>query len=157
MKLRFTAFDDLDTRTLYTLMQLRVDVFVVEQACPYSELDGRDLHHKTVHVLGYMNSELMACARILESETFDTNTPTIRLDPLRIGRVLVAEGYRGRGYARSLMEAIIQRIQTYHPHRPVQLSAQTAVQGFYKSLGFEPVSATYLEDGIEHIDMQLQS
>lgn len=136
-------------------MQLRVNVFVVEQACPYPELDGRDTHRNTVHVLGYANSELIACARILDSNNTSAGSSGNHSHPLWIGRVLVAREHRHRGYARSLMQAILAYILEHYPQRKVRLSAQTTVQEFYRSLGFIPISAPFLEDDIEHIHMQL--
>jgi ElaA protein len=129
---------DLEPRTLYEILRLRVDVFVVEQECPYPELDGRDLEDSTRHfwvdsaddyVLGYL--------RLLE-------------DPdgtYRIGRVCTSKSARGLGIGRKLMRAEVQ-------NSPAVLSAQTYAKDFYASFGFVETGDEYLEDGIPHVDMR---
>ena len=132
---------DLDAEDFYRMLRLRVDVFVVEQACAYPELDGRDLEETTRHfwidsaddyVLGYL--------RLLE-------------DPdgtLRIGRVCTAKDARGLGLARKLMRAAVAEIG----RTPSVLSAQTSALDFYRSFGFVEAGDEYLEDGIPHVDMR---
>ncbi|CAM05148.1 GNAT family N-acetyltransferase [Saccharopolyspora erythraea] len=132
---------DLDAEDFYRMLRLRVDVFVVEQECPYPELDGRDLEATTRHfwidsadgyVLGYL--------RLLE-------------DPdgtFRIGRVCTAKSARGLGLARKLMRAAVAEVQ----REPAVLSAQTYALGFYRSFGFIEDGEEYLEDGIPHIEMR---
>lgn len=131
---------DLDAEDFYRLLRLRVDVFVVEQQCPYAELDGRDLDSSTRHfwidsadgyVLGYL--------RLLEDAD----------GGFRIGRVATAKNARGMGLGAKLMRAALAEVRS----SPAVLSAQTRVLEFYRPFGFEPSGEEYLEDGIAHIDM----
>ncbi|MEV0057005.1 GNAT family N-acetyltransferase [Saccharopolyspora shandongensis] len=132
---------DLDAEDFYRMLRLRVDVFVVEQECPYPELDGRDLEETTRHfwidsadgyVLGYL--------RLLED----------RDGTFRIGRVCTAKSARGLGLGRKLMRAAVAEVQ----HSPAVLAAQTYAKEFYRSFGFVEEGEEYLEDGIPHVDMR---
>ena len=138
-------FAELDTRALFDLARLRIDVFVVEQACPYPELDGLDVHPGTRHVLGRRHGELVACAR--------TMAPPAPGAAARIGRVAVREECRGEGLARALMDWTLAALAREHRGHPVALGAQLAVEGFYASFGFARASDEYLEDGIAHVEM----
>jgi ElaA protein len=134
---------DLAPQTLYELLRLRVDVFVVEQACPYAELDGRDLESTTRHywlggdgqpepVLGYL--------RLLEEPTGE----------FRIGRVCTTRQARGRGLGRKLMEAALAEVGA----RGCVLDAQEHLAGFYRCFGFVPNGPTYDWDGVMHLPMR---
>lgn len=134
---------DLDPRTLYELLRLRVEVFVVEQASAYPELDGRDLDDGTRHywyagpgtpqpVLGYL--------RLLEEPTGE----------LRVGRVCTAAPARGRGLARKLMEAALAEVGD----RACVLDAQQHLTGFYRDFGFVPDGPAYDWDGVPHVPMR---
>lgn len=132
------AFDDLDARTAYGLWQLRSEVFVVEQDCPYLDLDGRDLEPGTRHVwsgddrpVGYL--------RVLEDEGC-----------ARIGRVAVAEGHRGQRIAERLMQFALELVGD----RPCVLDAQSYLCGWYSRLGFEQTGPEFLDDGIPHVPMR---
>lgn len=137
------ALDDLPARDLYALMKLRVDVFVVEQACPYPELDGKDV--AALHLRLLADGELLAAARILKPEGEDK--------PVKIGRVVVSPAHRGKRLGDSVMQEAIREAERLYPGRPIALSAQSHLERFYRSLGFLPVSDEYLEDGIPHVDM----
>lgn len=137
------ALDDLPARDLYALMKLRVDVFVVEQACPYPELDGKDVH--ALHLRLLADGEVLAAARILKPEGEDK--------PVKIGRVVVSPAHRGKRLGDSVMQEAIREAERLYPGRPIALSAQSHLERFYRSLGFLPVSDEYLEDGIPHVDM----
>jgi len=131
---------ELSTAQLYELLQFRQAIFVVEQASPYADLDGRDA--RALHLLLRCGGELVGYLRLIDP------------DPLaRIGRVAVKLGARGRGLARLMMEAALQRANEVYPHRDVGLSAQTYLEPFYRDLGFMPVSAPYDDCGVPHIDM----
>ena len=132
------AFEDLDSRTAYALWQLRESVFVVEQACPYPELDGRDLEAGTRHLWLEDDGVPVAYLRILEDPTHT-----------RIGRVLVAASHRRRGLARVLMERALK----YAGERDVVLDAQSYLAGWYARFGFAACGPEFLEDGIAHIPM----
>lgn len=136
---RCARLDELDTRSLYALLRLRAEVFVVEQRCIYLDPDGHDLD--AWHLLGHdAQGRLLAYARLLDGP--------------KIGRVLTAPQARGRGQGRALMREALAECARRWPGQPVSLQAQAHLQGFYASLGFAPVSAVYDEDGIPHIDMR---
>lgn len=145
---RILRFGELSTRQLHDVLRLRCDVFVVEQACVYPEIDGLDILEDTVHVLGSLNSELLVYARAM-SPTADSREATI-------GRVVTASSARGRGLAKELMIRLMVECRVTWPGHGLALSAQTQVRPFYESLGFVSTSSEYLEDGIPHIDMVLQ-
>jgi len=149
----------MSSETFFNLARLRTDIFVVEQQCVYPEFDDHDADDSTLHVLGCSaDHELLACARILFIESGTASDLGLQV---RIGRVAVMQSHRGTGIARQMMNKILQRIRLYSVEKgcqlQVELSAQTYATRFYESLGFETVSAEYLEDGIEHIDMRLKS
>ncbi|MFK7889405.1 MAG: GNAT family N-acetyltransferase [Granulosicoccus sp.] len=156
MQINFASFRQLDVDTLYALIKMRVDVFVVEQACAYPELDGLDLGPGTWHVLGYDNDKLIAYARILNLHQ-DGYLPHANItEPIRIGRVLVEKRFRSRGYATSLLQSAIDYIRSKQPERSIELAAQVEVCKLYEALGFHSISDHYLEDGILHVDMRLR-
>ena len=133
---------ELDVPTLYDLLALRSAVFVVEQSCPYLDPDGRDLDPGTRHVLGRREGQVVAYARVLP--------PTAEVGHPRIGRVIVSEAARGQQLARRLMALALETCEQVWPGTGVELGAQAHLGGFYGSLGFEPVGAPYVEDGIPH-------
>ncbi|MFM2481861.1 GNAT family N-acetyltransferase [Celerinatantimonas sp. YJH-8] len=141
------TFQQLSLEQLYALLKLRVDVFVVEQNCPYSDLDDLDTNPQLQHLLGYHGEQLVAYARLLPAG-LTHQTPSI-------GRVIVAkEARRGQvGYA--LLEEAIRATQTLWPNQPVTIAAQQHLEHFYQNKGFVTISDTFLEDGIPHVHMQL--
>lgn len=142
-------FGELSTRQLHDLLKLRCDVFVVEQACVYPEIDGLDSRQDTIHILGSIGAELHVYARAM--------SPTADRREVTIGRVVTALDSRGQGLARQLMVRLMAECRAIWPGRGLALSAQTQVTPFYESLGFATTSSEYLEDGIPHIDMVLQN
>ena len=136
-------FDHLDTRTLYDLLALRTAVFVVEQNCPYQELDGKDA--QAWHLMGHQAGQLVATARILP--------PGASYDSPSIGRVVTDPSARGQGLGVRLMEEALERCRGLFPDRAIEIGAQAHLVDFYSRFGFKPNSDTYLEDGIPHIDM----
>lgn len=134
-----SAFTDLDARTTYDVCRLRQQVFVVEQACPYPDLDGRDLEEGTRHVLLLDGSALVGYARVLDDG-----------DVWRIGRVLLDVPARGRGLANGVMRAALAACRG----RDVVLDAQSPLAGWYASLGFTVSGPEFLEDGIPHVPMR---
>ncbi len=140
LRFRRAHFADLTPYEVYGLCRLRVDVFVVEQECPYPELDGRDLEPATVHVwLEDDDGTVAATIRILD----DGETRAI-------GRVATAAGYRGRGLAARLMEEGIALCAGY----PVTLGAQAHLEDWYARFGVARSGPGYVEDGIPHIPMR---
>lgn len=161
---KFHDFRSLDTAMLFALMKLRVDVFVVEQACAYPELDEADTAPETLHLLGYVGDQLVAYARAMPGSAHPPGHDPVTVEsgcsaarPIRIGRVVVARPYRGKGLATILMQQLMSRLQMQFPNRNHCLAAQVSVQTFYAALGFIPVSDVYLEDGIAHVDMVCQT
>ena len=137
-------FNELNTGELFTLMRARVDVFVVEQNCPYPELDDADIAADTLHLLGYQDGQLCAYARCISKE-----------EKVAIGRVLCVKQWRGKGLAKVLMNEALALCHNHFPGRTVVLSAQTYLLDFYRDFGFHTRGEPYLEDGIEHQDMEL--
>jgi ElaA protein len=135
------GFDELDPRTAYLLWQLRESVFVVEQHCPYPELDGRDLEPATRHVWAEQDGRPVAYLRVLDDG-----------DAVRIGRVLVAEPHRGSGLAARLMATALDLVGD----RPSTLDAQAYLAGFYQRLGYRQTGEEFLDDGIPHVPMRRQ-
>lgn len=136
---------ELSVAQLYQLLALRNAVFIVEQQCPYLDIDGADLTGDNRHLLGLFDGRLVAYARILVSPDID--------QPVKIGRVIIAGEARGLDLGSRLMEQAIDSCERHWPQRPVFLSAQAHLQRFYGRLGFVAVSGEYLEDDIPHIDM----
>jgi len=143
---RCVAFPELTGQELYALLKLRVDVFVVEQQCPYPELDGQD--EEALHVLGTSTEQLVAYARIL---------PPHGDGPLHIGRVVVHPEHRGTGLGMEVMRVSLRMVRERYGAVPVALSAQSHLQRFYESLGFVRTSEEYVWDGIPHVDMLLNA
>lgn len=135
---------DLDPRTLYELLRLRVEVFVVEQGCAYSELDGRDLEDRARHYWlggdGRRPEPVLGTLRLLKEPNGEH----------RIGRVCTARSVRGRGLGRRLMEAVLAEIGD----RPCVLDAQEHLAEVYRAYGFEATGAAFVEDGIPHLPMR---
>jgi ElaA protein len=142
MLLYDATFAELDAPTLYALLRLRTDVFVVEQQCPYPELDGRDEEPLTRHLWlapADARTDPHAYLRLLR-------------DPdgtARIGRVCTAAKARGAGLAGRLMTATLQHVGD----RPCVLEAQSYLVGFYETFGFTVAGPEYVEDGIPHVPM----
>ncbi len=150
MQWQLLPFAELTLDTLYELMKLRVDIFVVEQNCPYPELDEKDRAAGAMHLLGRSSSgELLAYARLLPAG--------VSYSQVSIGRVAVAAKARGGGRARKLMQEAIGGCHKLWPAEDIKIGAQEYLRAFYQSLGFEAVSEVYLEDGIPHLDMLLHS
>ncbi len=139
MKISAVPFAALGPLTAYSLWKLRQDVFVVEQDCPYPDLDGRDLAPETRHVV--MEDDdgvVVGCARVLDDG-----------DEWRIGRVALHRTARGQGWADRIMEAALQVC----PDRDVVLDAQSPLARWYAGYGFEVCGPEFVEDGIPHLPM----
>ena len=141
MKIAALPFFALGNAEAYAVWRLRQDVFVVEQECPYPDLDGRDLEEGTRHVLLQDEDTVIGYARVLDDG-----------DEWRIGRVVLAHGARGRGLADPLLETALEVC----PDRPVVMSAQTPLRGWYEGFGFEVDGPEFLDDGIPHLPMRLR-
>ncbi|WP_100373599.1 GNAT family N-acetyltransferase [Bacillus sp. FJAT-45037] len=142
----FKRYDQLTTDELYSILQLRVEVFVVEQQCPYMELDAKD--QVALHVLGYEHDQLVAYSRLFMPQSHDDNAS--------IGRVIVRKEFRSEGYGKELLETSIFELRRTHPIATIYIQAQHYLLSFYQSFGFKETSDVYDEDGIPHIDMMLE-
>lgn len=138
--------DNLTPRALYAMLKLRVDVFVVEQNCPYPEIDGKD--YDAFHLRIMDRAELAASLRVLPPEKEGK--------PVKIGRVVVAADYRGDKLGHRMMKEAIAFAQDRFPGIAIELGGQSHLQKFYGSFGFVAISEEYLEDGIPHVDMRLE-
>lgn len=139
----FKAFTELSPLELYAYLQLRSEVFVVEQNCVYQDLDDKD--QQALHVFVHHHDKLVACARIVPA--------ALAYPEISIGRVIVAEPYRKQQLGHELMRYCIAQIQSQFGPQKIVLSAQAHLQDFYKKHNFVPEGAIYLEDGIPHIHM----
>lgn len=137
------AFEELTLDELYDIMQLRTDIFVVEQNCPYPELDGKDKN--CLHVFATQHGQVVAYARIVP--------PGLSYKEISIGRVVVHAAHRKDGLGRILIDLTLEKIEEEFGAQPIQIGAQCYLKKFYGSFGFEPASEEYLEDGIPHVDM----
>jgi len=136
-------FKELTNKELYEILQLRSEVFVVEQDCVYQDIDGKD--KKALHVLGIKNKTLVAYTRVFgPSDYFKESS---------IGRVVVAKKERQHKYGYKIMKASIEAIQEYFSTSSIKVSAQVYLKSFYNNLGFKAVGEEYLEDGIPHVAM----
>lgn len=146
LKWQTLSFEQLDTHSLYNLLKLRVDVFVVEQKCPYPELDDKDHHSEVRHLIGRIGDEIAAYCRILPAG--------VSYPSPSIGRVIVAEKYREFKLGHSLLEKAINAIGLLWPQcNTIEIGAQQHLEAYYQKHGFKRCSEMYLEDGIPHIDM----
>ncbi len=147
------TFEELNTEQLLQILQLRQQVFVVEQECAYPDIDQAD--RQAWHLCGWRSSgwrssgwleqSLIGYARLLP--------PGTTYKEAAIGRVVVEPEARGESLGRQLMLRAIDQVLTRFPGQPIKVGAQQHLQGFYQSLGFTTVSKMYLEDGIPHVDM----
>ena len=136
-------FSELNTTELYQILQLRSEVFVVEQDCVYQDIDFKD--QKALHVIGYKNNKIVAYTRIFK--------PGDYFDNASIGRVLVVASERKYGFGHELMKASIRKIKKHFKVTKITVSAQKYLKKFYETHLFIQVGEEYLEDGIPHIRM----
>ncbi|HEX4727011.1 MAG TPA: GNAT family N-acetyltransferase [Jatrophihabitans sp.] len=140
LELRLGRPVELDPVTLYRILRLRVDVFVVEQACPYPELDGRDLEPGCRWIWAELDGHLVGTLRLLSEED----------GTVRIGRVATAASARSSGVAGRLVAFALEE----SAGRTVLLDAQSYLQGWYQRFGFSACGAEFVEDGIPHLPMR---
>ncbi|PCK33329.1 GNAT family N-acetyltransferase [Pseudoalteromonas piscicida] len=145
MNWQLKDYDALSKDELFAILKLRVDVFVVEQACPYPEVDDIDRAEDTQHLFLQQDTEIVAYARCYRKSD----------DVASIGRVIVSPKLRGKGIAHELMTRAITCCESKIPHQRLIISAQCYLDKFYSSLGFIKQGEEYLEDGIPHQDMLL--
>ena len=141
---KIKRFNQLSASELYNLLQLRSEVFIVEQNCVYQDIDGKD--QKALHLIGEFNSKIVAYARLFQAGDYFENAS--------IGRVVVGTDYRDKKWGHELMQFAIAGIEEYFSTTKITISAQLYLQKFYESHGFVTTSETYLEDDIPHIEMK---
>lgn len=139
----YKSFDELTTNELYVILQLRNEVFIVEQNCVYQDIDNKDL--KSFHLMAFDGEILVAYSRILPAG--------VSFEEVSIGRVITAPNYRGKGIGFILIEKAIETVLITFNTKSIKIGAQLYLKKFYESFGFTQTSEMYLEDGIEHIDM----
>lgn len=144
----YKTFDELTSIELHDMYALRSEVFVVEQDCVYQDIDGND--PKSIHVLGSINGNLVAYARILDQGLSYT-------DYSSIGRIVVSPTYRAQKLGHELVYFAIKTTQKEYANSPIKISAQAHLEKFYEVHQFKATGEAYLEDGIPHIGMLLEA
>lgn len=143
MEITIKYFKELSKEELYELLQLRSEVFVVEQDCVYQDIDGKD--NKALHIIGRIKDKIVAYTRCFP--------PGIYFEEAAIGRVVVEKSQRKFGLGHDIMKASIEAIKYHFNDNTIKLSAQTYLVKFYRAHGFNPIGEEYLEDGIPHVAM----
>ena len=146
MSWNIKKFEELTNIELYNLLKERTKVFVVEQNCPYLEVDGKDPF--SYHLYKEEEGEIVAYLRVVPAG--------VSYQEASIGRVFVKKEYRGQGIAGELLSRGLDYIQNELKETSIKIQAQDYLRKFYSSFGFQPVSETYLEDNIPHVDMLLK-
>lgn len=136
-------FDELTPYQLYAILQLRNEVFVVEQNCVFQDADDKD--QDSYHLMGFLNNKLVAYTRLVPAG--------VSYAQASIGRVVTSPSVRRGGAGKLLMQQSIDSLYNLFGKVPIKIGAQLYLQHFYESFGFERISDIYLEDGIEHIYM----
>ena len=144
MKWITKTYNELSKEELYSLLRLRAEVFVVEQDCPYQDVDNKD--QRAIHIFASNNGEVIAYSRVFKAGDYFKETA--------IGRVTIKQSFRGTGLGIKLMEKSIDYIDTHFSTNAIHISAQTYLKKYYQSLGFKQVGEGYLEDDIPHIGMR---
>jgi ElaA protein len=143
MNIVIKYFNELTTQELYNILQLRSEVFVVEQNCIYQDIDGKD--QKAVHIFIKENKDVLAYSRVFnEGEYFENPS---------IGRVVVKKEKRGTELGKKIMMEGAKYIKETFTNKKIEISAQKYLKDFYSELGYEFTGNEYLEDGIPHIRM----
>lgn len=140
---KIRRFEALSPAELYDVLKLREEVFIVEQNCVYSDLDGKD--PKALHLIGEFDGNTVAYARLFKAGDY--------FDRASIGRVVISQNFRSRKWGHDLMREAIMAVYQYFHEEEIVISAQLYLQKFYESHGFKAVGESYLEDDIPHIKM----
>jgi ElaA protein len=144
MRFEVKKFSELTTKEVYTILQLRSEIFVVEQNCVYQDIDGKD--EFAFHIIGTNDNKIMAYARIFEPGKYFKETS--------IGRVVVSSNLRGKSFGKKLMEAAISFCTNKLNSHEIVIYAQHYLGKFYSELGFVSEGEIYLEDNIPHVKMR---
>jgi ElaA protein len=140
---QFSSYGALSLQQLYALLQLRTEVFVVEQNCVFQDMDGAD--DKAMHLLGTQDDKLAAYARCFNAG--------VKFKEASIGRVITHSSLRGTGAGHALMQQALGSMKIVWGVQPIRIGAQARLEKFYQQHGFTAASVPYIEDGIPHIEM----
>ena len=143
LKTTIKKFEALTANELYTILRLRSEVFVVEQDCVYQDLDDKD--KKALHVIGWYGNTIVAYTRIFDVKLY--------FNEASIGRVVVEQKHRSKGFGIDIMNASIDAIKKHYNQTQIKISAQSYLIKFYNKRGFKEQGKPYLEDGIPHTAM----
>jgi ElaA protein len=143
---QLSNFETLTVQALYEILQLRSEVFVVEQACAFQDLDGSD--ELALHLQGRVRAHLVAYARCFG--------PGAKYAEASVGRIVTHPSTRGSGFGHELVERAIRAVGERWGVQPIRIGAQAHLKGFYESHGFVDVGSPYVEDGIDHLEMLWQ-
>ena len=137
-------FSELDIELLYQILQLRAEIFIVEQLSPYLDPDGLDEY--AYHLIYTSQNQLAAYLRIVPKEHHESQK-------ISIGRVCVHKAFRGQGIGQKLMQQALQFVDDILQEKEIYIEAQSYLQAFYQELGFEAVSEEFILDNVPHIEM----
>ena len=137
-------WEELNKKNLHEILQIRSEVFVVEQNCVYQDIDNKD--PKAIHLYGKIKNKIVAYSRIFNEGDF--------YKEISFGRALVLKNQRGKGLGDELVQKSIEIIKGNWPNKKVKISAQAHLNNFYKKHGFIEKGKEYLEDGIPHVSME---
>lgn len=143
LKWKISRFAELSASELYDVLQLRSEVFVVEQDCVYQDIDGKD--QKALHLMGHFGDRIVAYARLFGKGDY--------FDLASVGRVVIAKEFRDHKWGHDLMRMAITAVHREFDAVDIEISAQLYLRKFYEFHGFEAIGDTYLEDDIPHIKM----
>ncbi len=143
---KLAAFDALSVHTLYDVLQLRSEVFMVEQNCVFQDMDGTD--HLALHLLGYQGGQLVAYARCFPAG--------IKFSEASIGRVLTRSTWRGKGLGHVLIDKAVASVCAQWGPQAIRIGAQARLKKYYSGHGFVDANRSYVEDGIDHLEMVWQ-
>ena len=138
-------FSELTNEEVYKILQLRADVFIIEQNCIYQDCDGKDFD--SYHLCAWDDEKLIAYTRLLPKGVSYS-------DYASIGRVITASSARGQNLGKQLMQRSLEEVYRLFGDVPIKISAQVYLKRFYGSFSFIPIGDIYLEDGIDHISME---
>lgn len=141
---KIKTFNELSTQEFHEILKARINVFIVEQTCPYPELDGYD--QEAVHLWAEIEGDVVAYCRLFDSG--------IKYKEASIGRVLTNQNYRKRNLGRTLLRFAINTVECRFRNSSIRISAQNYLLPFYREFGFVEVGETYLEDDIPHTEMK---
>ncbi len=143
LNITIKKFDELTLHELYEILQLRSEVFVVEQDCVYQDVDGKDA--KALHIIGKKERKIIAYTRLFNTGDY--------FNKASLGRVVVKQTERKFGYGHDMMRAAIKAIKDYYNQTTIKISAQKYLKKFYEAHAFVQQGTEYLEDGLPHIAM----